>query len=81
MRCDRQGERECEDRAVGGRLLHQHQQRHQAQLLCGQGDVTMAQLVRTMYLLGLGYVLAGQLPLSGLQGAQHGELPSAGVCE
>ena len=55
--------------------------RHQAQLLCGQGEVTMAQLVRTMYLLGLGYVLAGQLPLSGLQGAQHGELPSAGVCE
>ena len=42
----------------------------------GREIVTVAQLVRTMYLLG--YVLAGQLPLSG---AQHGELPSAGVCE
>ena len=76
---DCRGERDRDDRSVGGQLLDQHQQRHQAQLLCVQGDVTMAQLVRTMYLLE--YIRAGQLPLSGLQGAQHGELPSAGVCE
>jgi len=63
---------------VGGQLLDQHQQRHQAQLLRGREIVTVAHLDRTM-----GYIPQNNRHYVGNKEVNMmiGELPAAGVRE